>query len=275
MPTPELDAYERQLSARSHRKVLYTVVGCLVLVAPLVVLFLLATVPDVLYKLKHPLRGVSPATQAIATASAASARAAALREEEAARAGIDAAIAQALDPHPELGECPKAGLARTLGDDGFRRTSDSHVCAACDSAMLSASLLEGARAERSREPGLDDRLVRRAAALDREAGALGTVVIAHVTAEAAAHGAPHAGFTPGQVRGRAYLWDTSSHRVLCVGDFEAESSEAIDYKYMTRGPLEQGGTAELQAALARDLAERTRTAVYASLRYRAGPHIVD
>ncbi len=275
-PTPELDAYEAELRARAHRKVLYTVAGCVVLVAPLVVLFLMATVPEVLYKVKHPLRGVSSEAAATARASVARAREAARLEEAAAREGVERAVEQGVDAHPELGRCPTS----TVSDagPGFRRLTEPHVCAACDVTASEASLLEGSLTERSREPGLDERVLGRARALDRATESPGAVIIARITAEAAPHGVPHAGFTPGHVRGRAYLWELRRRQVLCVGDFEAESSESVDYKYLTRGtrgPLDESGSAELRYALERDLAERTRAAVRASLRYRAGPRIVD
>jgi hypothetical protein len=275
LPTPELDAYERELRTRAHRKVIYTVIGCVVLVAPLVVLFLMATVPEALYRLKHPLRGVSPAAAALAQASITRAREVARREEQAARTGIERAVAEGLDPHPELGRCPSPGVLQGAYSPGFRRLAEAHVCLACDALASQASLLEGSLRERSREADLDEGVARGASALDRSAARLGAVVVIQITAEAAPRGVPHAGFTAGHVRGRSYLWDTQGHQVLCVGDFAAESSVAVDYKYMTRGPLDPGGPMELHYALERDLADRTREAVHASLRYRAGPHIVD
>lgn len=275
LPTPELDAYEGELRAGAHRKIIYTVLGCVLLLAPLVVLFLMATVPEALYKLKHPLRGVSPAAAAVAQASITRARGVARREEQAARAGVERAVAEGLDAHPELGRCPSSGVLQGAYAPGFRRLTEAQVCLACDALSSQASLLEGSLKERSRETDLDERITRGASALDRSAAHLGAVIVIQITAEAAPHGVPHAGFTPGQVRGRSYFWDTLRHEVLCVGDFAAESSAAVDYKYRTRGPLDPGGPAELRVALERDLADRTREAVHSSLRYRAGPHIVD
>jgi hypothetical protein len=277
LPTPELDAYEAELRARAHRKVLYTVAGCVVLVAPLVVLFLMATVPEVLSKVKHPLRGVSPQAADTARASVARAREAARVAEAAAREGVERAVEQGLDAHPELGRCPTADLPPDA-ETSLRRLTDPHVCAACDAKASEASLLEGSLKERSRDAGLDARVVQRARRLARAVESGGAFIVMHVTAEAPPHGVPGAGFTPGQVRGRAYLWEPRSRQVLCVGDFQAESSESVDYKVLTRGPLGplgQAGSAELQHALAQDLAARTRAAARESLRYRAGPHIVD
>ena len=278
LPTPELDAYEKELRARSHRKVTYAGIACIGLVSPLVVLLVMGTLPDLIFRAKNPLHGLSTPVRTKVGATVAEARATATREETALREGVSAAIRDGVEAHPELGRCPYTHAhTETRFDQGldtsssFARMSDPELCTACRALRLEADALERTLTEKTREKDFDRRTEQRLAKLD----GLGRYsVVLNVTSEGAPSGIPHQNFISGHVRGRAYVWDTRTHRVVCAGDVFAESSEVIDYTYTTRDGLDVGSHAELDRALKADLRKQTTSAVADALRYMAGPRIV-
>ena len=276
LPTPELDAYEAELRARSHRKVTYAGIGVVVLTLPLLALLFQAIVPDLVYKVQNPLHAPSPAVVTSGRATITRLRESAAREEEAMQKGVAAAAANGTEAHPELGRCPyshapnrqKGFFARAT----YARLGDQSVCLPCREQRARADELERKLVERSRAKDLDARVsadIARAEAVERY-----SVVLA-VDKEAAPHGTPHVDFMPGLVEGRTFVWDTVTHSVVCAGRARAESSDTIDYTYTTQNGFATNAASELKRALDEDLRVRTEEAVASSLRYRAGPKIVD
>ena len=89
LPTPELDAYEAELRARSHRKVTYAGIGVVVLTLPLLALLFQAIVPDLVYKVQNPLHTPSPAVVANGRATISRLRESAAREARARRGAVE------------------------------------------------------------------------------------------------------------------------------------------------------------------------------------------
>jgi hypothetical protein len=278
LPTPELDAYEKELRARSHRKVTYAGIACILLVSPLIALLVMGTLPDLIFRAKNPRHGLSAPVRTKVTASVAEARATATREEAALREGVAAAMRDGVEAHPELGRCPYAHTPLesrfNQGLDpssSFARMSDPELCRACRSLRLDADALERTLTEKTREKDFDAQTEKRLSKLE---GLARYSVVVNVSSEGAPSGIPHQNFISGYVRGRAYVWDTRTHRVVCAGDVFAESSDVIDYTYTTRGGLDVGSHAELDRALKADLRKQTERAVADAIRYLAGPRIV-
>lgn len=276
LPTPELDAYEKELRARSHRKVTYAGIACILLVMPLIVLVGMATIPDMLYRVRNPLHGLSAPTRAKVTTTVARAREESAREEALMHEGVASAIREGIEAHPELGRCPYSHSPNLQKESffaasTFTNATDPTLCRACRSLASDADTLEKMLSEKTREKDFDARAEKR---IDRLTMDRYTVVV-HATRNVAPSGVPHVDFTPGFFRGRAFVWDTRAHQVVCAGDVSAESSDVIDYTYTTRGGLDIGSHAELDRALKSDMRVRTESAVADSIRYRSGPRIPD
>lgn len=276
LPTPELDEYEKELRARTHRKVAYAGFACILLSMPLMVMVGMAVIPDMIHHVQHPLRGLSPEARAKGKHAADEARARATGEEALMSKAIATAIRDGVTAHPELGRCPYDHSSAPSGEGifatpTFTRSTEAHVCRACQRLVTAAAEIEGGLDQKSRDDDLETRLSNRieAAKLSRYS------VVLHVDEEVAPHGTPHVDFTPGLVVGRAFVWDTQAHRVACAGPVRAESSEVVDYTYTTQNGVEVKSFAELDSALKTDLRKRTEVAVADSLRYVAGPRIDD
>ncbi len=275
LPTPELDEYEKELRARTHRKVAYAGFACILLSMPLMVMVGMAVIPDMIHHVQHPLRGLSPEARAKGKHAADEARARAAGEEALMSKAIATAIRDGVTAHPELGRCPYDHPSAPSDDvffgTSFTRSKDAHICRPCRHLETAAVEIEALLDQKSRDDDRDARLESRiaGATLPRYA------VVLHVDEEVAPHGTPHVDFTPGLVVGRAFVWDTRTHRVACAGPVRAESSEVVDYTYTTQNGVEVKSFAELDSALKTDLRKRTEVAVADSLRYVAGPRIDD
>ena len=82
-------------------------------------------------------------------------------------------------------------------------------------------------------------------------------------------------YEPGEIEGRAYLYDFSSGRVVCAGDLTAKSSKEIGYVYSDRSdtPPSLGPVASMGDAIHEDIRLQTERAIVAALRWRAGPRL--
>jgi len=70
-------------------------------------------------------------------------------------------------------------------------------------------------------------------------------------------------YEPGELSGRAYLYDFAEHRVTCVGDIHAVSSRRIEYSYVSAltGPAAMDEGPRLSASLDEDLERQIRRAI--------------
>lgn len=279
LPTPELDGYERELRARSHRKVLYTGIACIFLVSPLIAMAGLMFVPDWIDHAKHPLHGPRAETRTAVMTVVEAARARAASEEKAMNEGFPKAVAEGVTAHPELGRCPYSASERVSPYDfapsPYARSTDKALCRPCARLRTDADTLARTLDEKSRDEHLDDDLRKRARALETESS-LGYSLVFRSTGEGAPSGVPHHGFVPGYVRGVVYMWSFARHEVVCAGEVQAENSESVDYTYETRGGVDMGSSfSGLRVALERDLKKRTDEAVLSGARYVSGPRIAD
>lgn len=75
-------------------------------------------------------------------------------------------------------------------------------------------------------------------------------------------------FEPGEIEGRAYVYDFASGKVVCRGDVHAKSSRAIGYMYSDRTdtPPSLGPLASMDDAIREDLRRETERAILGALR---------
>ncbi len=75
-------------------------------------------------------------------------------------------------------------------------------------------------------------------------------------------------FEPGEIEGRAYVYDFASGRVACRGDVHVKSSPAIGYMYSDRTdtPPSLGPLASMDDAIREDLRRETERAILTALR---------
>jgi hypothetical protein len=75
-------------------------------------------------------------------------------------------------------------------------------------------------------------------------------------------------YEPGEVEGRAYLWDFREGRVLCAADVRATSSREVDFTYAgaADAKVEAGRTTRLVASLEYDLTRAVERAAHDALR---------
>jgi hypothetical protein len=78
-------------------------------------------------------------------------------------------------------------------------------------------------------------------------------------------------YEPGEIEGRAYLYDFASGRVICAGDVHAQSSPAIGYSFSNRSdaPARLGALASMGEAIDEDIKKQTQRAVADAIRWRA------
>lgn len=74
-------------------------------------------------------------------------------------------------------------------------------------------------------------------------------------------------YVPGEVTGRAYLWDFEEGRVLCAADVHATSSQEIGFSYLGApdAKAESGRTSRLMATLSDDLTRAVERAATEAL----------
>lgn len=75
-------------------------------------------------------------------------------------------------------------------------------------------------------------------------------------------------FEPGEIEGRAYVYDFASSKVVCRADVHAKSSRAIGYMYSDRTdtPPSLGALPSLDDAIREDLRRETERAILTALR---------
>jgi hypothetical protein len=78
-------------------------------------------------------------------------------------------------------------------------------------------------------------------------------------------------YEPGEIEGRAYLWDFREGRVLCAAFVHATSSREVDFTYVgaADAKVEAGRTTRLVASLEDDLTRAVERAAHGALRASA------
>jgi len=187
------------------------------------------------------------------------------------------AILDDVVPRPDLGACPislPAASSLAAGRSSFPllTVERSEVDGTLPSQAVAGVLADVRRAEGHLAAGRFEEAKLYARALDRpERFGYDVVLVARTTREPRAMSGRE--YEPGEIEGRAYLYDFSSGRVVCAGDVAAKSSRAIGYVYSDRSdtPPSLGPVASMGDAIHEDIRLQTERAIVAALRWRSGP----
>lgn len=222
-----------------------------------------------------------PATEAMRIDGARLAIAGARARAASAQLGFEATMREAiLDdvvPRPDLGTCPIALPAATSLVSGrpafpLLTVDRSELHGTLPSQAVAGVLADVRRAEAHLAAGHFEEAKLYARALDRpERFAYDVVLVARTAKKPRAVSGRV--YEPGEIEGRAYLYDFSSGRVLCAGDVAARSSKEIGYVYSDRSdtPPSLGPVASMGDAIHEDIRLQTERAIVAALRWRSGP----
>jgi hypothetical protein len=271
-PEPELPEPEEPYVAvlrRAHRRTrLVALAACA------------ATVGIVVSALARPARTRPPprddaGLSAEAREAVRDARDRAHAEQARFETAMHEALARALVPRADLGACPVA--LESPSPLTHRAvfpllTVEAHDTAALPSRAIADLLVDVQRAERHLDAGHYEEATLYARALRRtDRLRYDVVLVASTWTKPRATSAST--YAPGEVDGRAYLYDFETGRVACAGDVHATSSPNVGYAYATAAdaPPELGRHASLTATLEDDLRVAIASAVARAVRFRAGP----
>ena len=214
---------------------------------------------------------VDGARVAIAGARARAA-AAQLRFEAAIRDAIKDDVA----PRSDLGACPialpaQASLASGRPSFPLLTVERAELDGTLPSQAVAGVLADVRRAEAHLAAGRFEEAKLYARALDRpERFGYDVVLVARATKEPRALSGRE--YEPGEIAGRAYVYDFGNNRVVCAGDVEAKSSKAIGYVYSDRSDTAPslGPVASMGDAIHEDIRLQTERAIVEGIRWRSG-----
>lgn len=214
---------------------------------------------------------VDSAREAIASARARAA-AAQTRFEHDMRLAIDGDLV----PRPDLGACPlplPAAPSLMAGRPSFPLlvVERDEVRGTLPSQAVAGVLADVRRAEGHLAAGRFEEAKLYARALDRpERFGYDVVLVARAATKPRALSGSE--YVPGEMAGRAYLYDFASGRVVCAGDVAARSSKAIGYVFSDRSdtPAWLGPVASMGDAIQEDIRLQTERAIVDAMKWRAG-----
>lgn len=204
------------------------------------------------------------------------------------RAAMDAAIAAEITERPDLGRCPTSVPVPSRIKDQLPSRPEWLTVAETPAELAAATPARWSSFEqkaryletRAKEPSTDreaERLVKEAQDFARNNARDDhwpwEVLMVVDKRVAPVSISSEAGFTSGEVEGRAWLYDYRRGAVTCAGRVHAENSDEVRFKYTRRlgDPILGGGTMELDRALANDLRQESFRAAADALHFRAGP----
>ena len=207
----------------------------------------------------------------------AGARARAASAQSAFEWTMREAIGDDVTPRADLGACPialPATASIVSGHPAFPllTVDRAGLGETLPSQAVAGVLADVHRAEGHLAAGRFEEAKLYARALDRpERFGYEVVLLARSTREPRALSG-HA-YEPGEIEGRAYLYDFGSGRVVCAGDVKAKSSREVGYVYSDRSdtPPSLGPVASMGDAIHEDLRRETERAIIAAVRWRSGP----
>ena len=220
--------------------------------------------------------GVTEAARAVgARAAIAGARARASDAQVRFEHGVRDAIGRDVGPRPELGRCPITLPAAPLAIS--QRSAfpllvleRAEIKDTLPSQAVAEVLADVRRAEAHLAAGRYEEAVLYARALDRpERFGYDVVLVARAAKKPLARSGSE--YDPGEIEGRAYVFDHASGTVICAGDVQAKSSQAIGYTFSDRvdAPARLGVAASMGDAIDEDLRVQTQRAVAAAVRWRS------
>ncbi|MBX3192165.1 MAG: hypothetical protein KF819_34570 [Labilithrix sp.] len=212
-----------------------------------------------------------------ARSAIAGARARAARAQARFELGVRDAIGRDLASRPDLGACPLAlpavsSLVKGRAAFPLLTIQRAEIGAALPSQAVAGVLADVRRAEAHLASGRYEEAALYARALDRpERFGYDVVLVAKTSKRPYATSA--AGFEPGEVAGRAYLYDFATNRVVCAGEVVATSSKTVGYVFAEHegAPAALGPAASMGDAIDEDIRLQTERAIVEALRWRAGP----
>ena len=207
----------------------------------------------------------------------ASARARASAAQARFETGLREAIAEDVGPRPDLGACPATLPSASSLVNGRKAfplliVHRAELADTLPSQAIADVLADVRRAEGHLAAGRFEEATLYARALDQpERFGYDIVLVARASKEVRAISG--SAFEPGEVEGRAYLFDFASGRVVCAGDVKARSSKAIGYVYSDRNdtPASLGPVASMGDAIREDIRLQTERAIVEAMRWRSGP----
>lgn len=187
------------------------------------------------------------------------------------------AIAAELGPRPDLGACPiELPAASSLAKRGpafpLLTVERSEISGTLPSQAVAGVLADVHRAQAHLAAGRFEEAKLYARALDRpERFGYDVVLVAKAVKKPRALSGSE--YEPGEIEGRAYVYDFTTGRVVCAGDVKAKSSKEIGYVFSDRTdtPAWLGPVASMSEAIDDDLRLQTERAIVAAVRFRAGP----
>lgn len=224
-----------------------------------------------------PRRVITEATRTDgARAAIAGARARAASAQARFEAGMREALAAKVVARADLGACPFALPAGSLasGRAAFPLLTieQSDASGTLPSQAVAGVLADVHRAEAHLAAGRFEEAQLYARALDRpERFGYDVVLVASTRKRPRALSGNE--FEPGDIEGRAYVYDFASGRVVCAGDVKAKSSKEIGYVFSDRTdtPAWLGPVASMSDAISEDMRLQTERAIVAAVQFRAGP----
>lgn len=199
--------------------------------------------------------------------------------------GVREAIAQGTVPRPDLGACPISlrsftlhGTASSLAGSARRGEfpllvlERSELGETLPSQRVAEVLADVRRAESHLAAGRYEEAAIYGRALDRpERFGWDVVLVARASKKPFARSGSE--YEPGEIEGRAYVFDFASGRVICAGDVHATSSKAIGYSFSDRAdaPARLGAVASMGDAIDEDIRMQTHRAIAEAVRWRSGP----
>ena len=206
--------------------------------------------------------------------AAESVRRRAAEQQERFAANMRDAVLSNVSPSAEAAACP-VQFARDEAVKGMttaRRfpllvVRESELADALPSQVVADVLADATRAEKHIAAGHFEEATLYARALDR-ADRFGVEVVLVTKESQEAHVLSTGAFSPGLLRGRAYLYEFASGRVVCAADVEAKTSKSIGYVYSDHNdaPTWLGPRASLDSAIDADLRHNTESAIIAAMR---------
>lgn len=206
----------------------------------------------------------------------AGARARAASEQTRFEVALRSAIDEGVVARPDLGACPitlPVQSSLTLGRSAFPllMVDRSEIAGTLPSQAVAGVLADVRRAEGHLAAGRFEEAALYGRALDRaERFGYDVVVVAHAEKKPRALSGNE--YEPGDIEGRAFVYEFKSGRVVCAGDVRAKSSRAIGYVYSDRtdAPASLGAIASMTDAIREDIRLQTERAIIGAIRHRSG-----
>ncbi|MBS2011278.1 MAG: hypothetical protein JST00_00085 [Deltaproteobacteria bacterium] len=186
------------------------------------------------------------------------------------------AIGDDVGPREDLGACPirlaePSSLVRGRASFPLLTIERADLKESLPSQAVAAVLADVRRAEKHVAAGRYEEAALYARALDRDDRFDFDVVLVakHSTRPRALSGTE---FVPGEITGRAYVYDFRSGKVVCAADITAKSSKEIGYVFSDRhdAPADLGAVAMMTEAIEEDLRFQTERAIAREMKLRAG-----